>query len=492
MFFLKNRLLSGLLAATVFSAFLVSAQPAQAATYDYDVDCSYAYGANVNTTISVTLQAGDVVTFTNVTTSGNGFCDNQFTNATLSSYFSSVPSSPYGQTRTFVVKSNPVAVTNSRIAIFTSNIGSGATNGRQFYFTIAAAPTSYTATFNANGGSGVMNAQTASASTALTANAFTRSGYSFAGWNTAANGSGTAYSNGATYSFGANVTLFAQWVVLPKTITFDSNGGSGSMSAQTASVATAITANTFTRSGFSFTGWNTAVNGSGSDFSDGATYNFSSDVTLYAQWSAIQGGMQQQVVQAPPVGPEIVSMGVVPIKAFTCEATVRISNLTPSPIFAIGGFTVTSSNDGNGEFKFQLPQGLSGFQTMTIRTLDGSYSFDGRLRVPNNCRVESRESVVVTGFAPGSAKLSERMKLQIREMLAARPQLASVSCTGFTSGPTRLTTDERLALRRATTVCDFLRELNRGVTIMNLTSAADLRLSSDARRVELVLGANPK
>jgi uncharacterized repeat protein (TIGR02543 family) len=53
--------------------------------------------------------------------------------------------------------------------------------------------------------------ETASVATNLTTNAFTRTGYHFAGWNTAANGSGTAYADGASYPFTASATLYAQW-----------------------------------------------------------------------------------------------------------------------------------------------------------------------------------------------------------------------------------------------------------------------------------------
>jgi uncharacterized repeat protein (TIGR02543 family) len=53
--------------------------------------------------------------------------------------------------------------------------------------------------------------ETASAPTNLTTNTFTRTGYTFAGWNTVANGSGTAYADGASYPFTASATLYAQW-----------------------------------------------------------------------------------------------------------------------------------------------------------------------------------------------------------------------------------------------------------------------------------------
>ena len=113
-------------------------------------------------------------------------------------------------------------------------------------------------------------------------------GYTFSGWNTAADGGGTAYANGATYSFAADITLYAQWTALANhTVTFNSNGGTGTMSAQVANVPTALTANTFTRTGYTFSGWNTAADGAGTAYANGATYSFAADITLYAQWTAL-------------------------------------------------------------------------------------------------------------------------------------------------------------------------------------------------------------
>ena len=167
-------------------------------------------------------------------------------------------------------------------------------------------------TFNANGGTGTMSAQIANVPTALTANAFTRTGYTFSGWNTAAGGRGTAYANGATYSFAADITLYAQWSALPNhTVTFNANGGTGTMSTQIANVPTALTANAFTRTGYTFSGWNTAAGGGGTAYANGATYAFAADITLYAQWTALPnhtvtfnanggtGTMSNQVANVP-------------------------------------------------------------------------------------------------------------------------------------------------------------------------------------------------
>ncbi len=80
-------------------------------------------------------------------------------------------------------------------------------------YRIEISPLNHTVTFEANGGTGTMDPQVANAPTALTLNSFTWTGYTFSGWNTAANGSGTAYTDGETYSFAADLTLFAQWTV---------------------------------------------------------------------------------------------------------------------------------------------------------------------------------------------------------------------------------------------------------------------------------------
>ena len=71
----------------------------------------------------------------------------------------------------------------------------------------------YTISYDANGGSGAPSAQTKDGGIDLTlsSTAPTRAGYTFAGWNTAADGSGTQYASGATFTGNVNTTLYAQW-----------------------------------------------------------------------------------------------------------------------------------------------------------------------------------------------------------------------------------------------------------------------------------------
>lgn len=148
----------------------------------------------------------------------------------------------------------------------------------------------YTITFDANGGTGSMSNQTIAcgSSANLAVNVFTRTGYTFAGWATSSGGA-VVYSNNASYTMGASsVTLFAKWIGNNYTITFDANGGTGSMSSQTIACGSSanLTANDFTRVGWSFTGWATSAGGPIA-FTDGDSFTMgASSVILYAIWTA--------------------------------------------------------------------------------------------------------------------------------------------------------------------------------------------------------------
>ena len=74
--------------------------------------------------------------------------------------------------------------------------------------------TSYTVTFNSNGGSGTVSSMTANAGSSITlpgGSGLSRSGYTFGGWNTNSSGTGTNYNAGASFTVNANTTLYAKW-----------------------------------------------------------------------------------------------------------------------------------------------------------------------------------------------------------------------------------------------------------------------------------------
>jgi uncharacterized repeat protein (TIGR02543 family) len=153
---------------------------------------------------------------------------------------------------------------------------------------------SVTVTFNSNGGMGTMAPEIEPYDTtvALTLNTFTYVGYTFAGWNTEANGSGTAFTDGALSKFNGSSTFYAQWTAgspTTVTVTFNANGGIGTMNAETENLntSTVLTTDAFTRAGYTFSGWNTEAFGNGTSYANGAIYAFATSVTLYAQWTAL-------------------------------------------------------------------------------------------------------------------------------------------------------------------------------------------------------------
>ena len=89
---------------------------------------------------------------------------------------------------------------------------------------------------------------------------------------------------GATVTASATVTIPA---LAPATITFNANGGSGTIPTAISTyvgVANTIPSNSLTRTGYTFNGWNTASDGSGTAYATGSTITPTANVTLYAQW----------------------------------------------------------------------------------------------------------------------------------------------------------------------------------------------------------------
>ena len=110
--------------------------------------------------------------------------------------------------------------------------------------------------------------------------------YTFTGWSPEV----VVAEEDATYTaqYSATARVFY-------TITFNANGGEGSMEPQRFEVGvdTALNANAFTREGYKFIGWNTAADGSGATYADeGAILELTGDMTLYAQWQFWNGWLK--------------------------------------------------------------------------------------------------------------------------------------------------------------------------------------------------------
>ena len=147
-----------------------------------------------------------------------------------------------------------------------------------------------TVTYNGNGAtSGKMSKQTGYRDSIITLknNAFKKTGYSFAGWNTKKNGKGKSYTNKQKVSsFTGNVTLYAQWERPTYKITYKLDGGKNNKSnpATYKKTTKTITLKNATKTGYTFKGWYSDKNFKNkvTSIKKGSTGN----KTLYAKWEA--------------------------------------------------------------------------------------------------------------------------------------------------------------------------------------------------------------
>jgi uncharacterized repeat protein (TIGR02543 family) len=120
-----------------------------------------------------------------------------------------------------------------------------------------------------------------------------RIGYTFSGWNTMIDGSGIGYAVGSTFIVQSwNSTLYAQWTPITYQTAYDANGWIGLMNDQwfVYDILQNLTGNIFIRTGYTFSGRNSMLDGSGTGYSDWENVNNLTTiswtiVTLYAQWN---------------------------------------------------------------------------------------------------------------------------------------------------------------------------------------------------------------
>ena len=160
------------------------------------------------------------------------------------------------------------------------------------------APAQVNVSYDANGGTGTMESITGDVGSKIVIeqNGFARSGYTFTGWNTQADGKGTAYKAGDSFTLtDKDTVLYAQWsknAPAQVKVSYDANGGTGTMEFIIGDVGSKIVIeqNGFARSGYTFTGWNTQADGKGTAYKAGNSFTLTDkDTVLYAQWSKNSG-----------------------------------------------------------------------------------------------------------------------------------------------------------------------------------------------------------
>ena len=216
--------------------------------------------------------------------------------------------------------------------------------------------------FDANGGTGSMPKQTIHTDeiAKLSANTFTKQGYTFVGWATAPDGRKECNDTQSIKMGTESFTLYAVWKAKINTIRFDANGGSGKAFSQ--NIATdetrALTRNTYTctKKGYTFAGWATTPDGA-VVYEDQASYTMGAEpsYTLYAVWKLadyaisydLQGGINHS--QNPAT--------------YTIEDTITLQSPTRE------GYTFAGWTNGG-----KIEKGSTGSKTFTANWKANSYT----------------------------------------------------------------------------------------------------------------------
>ena len=277
------------------------------------------------------------------------------------------------------------------------------------------ADASYSITYNGNSKTSgtVPSNTTGNGSVTLAANTGTlvRTGYTLTGWNTNAGGTGTHYALSGSYNLTAHVTLYAEWTAIEFTITYDGNSNtSGSAPADTVGYGAVVLTTghgTLVKTSYTFNGWNTQADGLGTHYASAANYSLLADVTLYAEWSAVNytityldNGKTGGSVPSHTTGHGSVTLanntGTLVKTGYTLTGWNTNAGGTGTHYDLADGYTLnadvslyaewtavvyTLTFDGNGATTGLAPIALTGFGHKTIPTLGNlvktNYTFKG-------------------------------------------------------------------------------------------------------------------
>ena len=231
--------------------------------------------------------------------------------------------------------------------------------------------------------------------TKLDTNSFSRTGYTFKGWNTSADGSGTAYANGATVNVSKDTVLYAQWEINTYTVTWK-NGDTVLQSGKVAyGTKPAYTGDTPTKAAtaqytYVFKGWSPAV----SNVTGDATYTAVFDAVVNEYTVTWMNG--DTVLQSGKVayGEKPTYTGDTPTKSATAQYTYvfkgwspAVSNVTGDSTYTavfdeiVNEYTVTWKNGDTVLATDSLPYGdmpvYSGKTPVKEETSRYTYSFNG-------------------------------------------------------------------------------------------------------------------
>ena len=312
-------------------------------------------------------------------------------------------------------------------------------------------------TYEPNGATiGSTETQTATSAAALKTLAqvgYSYGSYSFSGWNTNQDGTGTSYAPGSNYSFQNNLTLYAQWTdATLYTVTYAANGGTGTVPTE----ADKLTDGTFvvadgtvlSKDGSTFAGWSDGT----SVYAAGVTYTVgTSNVTLTAQWTS-----NTPTSSPGKTNPTVTWSNPAPIKFGTGLSGTQLNALFSVPgvctytpaagaVLAVGTHTLTVRcvpTDGNSynsitrtvtievqpakgrpriiwfnPSPINFPSPLSGAQLNAAASVPGTYRYSpsaGTILQPGRHSLKVR-------FVPTNAAENEELDAEVSILVRERP-----------------------------------------------------------------------
>lgn len=318
----------------------------------------------------------------------------------------------------------------------------------------------FTVEFKPNGGTGYSSYMSVPVGedTSLKDNIYTKKGYNFVGWNTEADGSGTGYTDkqviNMTNVANSILSLYAQWEIIEYEVSFDANGGTGTMEPLIVEVESEVElpSHTFEREGYLFTGWNTASDGTGTLYSERQLITLESNITLYAQWNInkyiitfnANDGSNKTSTQEVSWNTEtnlnvntFSRNGFIFVEwntksdgtgeVFSNKQVIKIKdNLN---LFAMWketySYKITSYTESNGiidniPIKTGIGAYLSNFTlntgyTMEVNTISGYVNTGGKTKIYKNGKLYKEFTNVVRGDVNGDAKITSADYIKIRK-----------------------------------------------------------------------------
>ena len=205
------------------------------------------------------------------------------------------------------------------------------------------------------------------------------------GGNTSANGTWTSGVNTVNPAGGTTTVLDIKNNDAPLniafTVAYNNNGGAGSQTDASSpyavgSTVTVLGTGTITRTGFAFSGWNTAANGSGTSYATNNTFTINASTTLFAQWTRVV--VTTSTTVSSSANPSTYNQSI----TFTASVQtngVTAGNATSNYVFKVDGVAVATNAVSSGSATYTVSTLVSG-----VRSITAEYAGDANYTASTN------------------------------------------------------------------------------------------------------------